>query len=130
MSNQLSGTVAHAAPKVTGNIDALRKLVDKKFAPVAKPPKTTVVAKKTRFSFKRSDVNGVFAGSFIRKCAMKKPSAEVSTVVNQDGWRVRTLERKGGSQAGSQYHVYSGPDGASYPSLKRAKLAGFVATVS
>ena len=112
---------APVSTKLTGDIDALRKFVESKF--------TATGPVKRRFTLKRPDVHGVFKGKFVKAWLRKRPAAAKETADATAGsWHVQTHTRKGGLHAGKPYKTFFGPDGRKYTSLKRAALAGFVAS--
>ena len=120
----LSGLIP-TQPALTGNIDALRALVHQKL----EVPKECARVK-TRFTVKKPDTHGVYAGVFAMKVARsrrahKKPAAVVASDDLGNGWSVMTLLRKSGAQKGKAYKLYKSPSGKVWDSLKKATAAGF-----
>ena len=119
---------------LVGNLAELRKQADRKFDSFGPAPKAGV---KRRFKSKEPDVAKAFVGTGIGFAVAKagatfrRPAAAaVLTAVPTDGWIVLKFARKGGALAGKGCYVLSDKDGNKYPSLKQAKLAGYVPDVS
>ena len=125
-----------------GNLAELRRQVDRKFEVLGHAPAAGV---KRRFKSKGPDLVKAFTDTVYRRpaaaivgtgigfavakvdAAYRKPAA---AAVPTAGWTVLKFTRKGGALAGKDYFVHSDKDGAKYPSLKQAKLAGYVPDVS
>ena len=126
------------APSLHGDLNELRHMVDSRFKGFEKPHPSRLHASDSSASAATKNPPGRSLrlrtksppDSWIppsTTMSMKRPAASSTMSATHDAsseWKVHQYERKDGS--GKHYYTYESPDGSRYPSLKKARVNGYV----
>ena len=126
------------APSLHGDLNELRHMADSRFKGFEKPHPSRHHASDSAASAATKNPPGRSLrlrtksppDSWIppsTTMSMKRPAASSTMSATHDAsseWKVHQYERKDGS--GKHYYTYESPDGSRYPSLKKARVNGYV----